>query len=81
MTFQYFYPHGNRAAAYVINGKQIAKEVQVELKAEIDQWKEEGNIAPHLTAVLVGNDPGSKLYVKNKIKAAKSVGMICMGLQ
>ncbi|PIK35998.1 putative bifunctional methylenetetrahydrofolate dehydrogenase/cyclohydrolase, mitochondrial-like, partial [Apostichopus japonicus] len=70
-----FIPHGNRAAAYVINGKQIAKEVQVELKAEIDQWKEEGNIAPHLTAVLVGNDPGSKLYVKNKIKAAKSVGI------
>ncbi|PIK60730.1 putative bifunctional methylenetetrahydrofolate dehydrogenase/cyclohydrolase 2-like [Apostichopus japonicus] len=69
--FVYFYPPWQQSSSYVINGKQIAKEVQVELKAEIDQWKEEGNIAPHLTAVLVGNDPGSKLYVKNKIKAAK----------
>lgn len=64
----------DRAAAHVIDGKRIANEVQLELKAEIDQWKEKDKAVPHLTAILVGENEASKLYIKNKMKVAKSIG-------
>lgn len=61
--------------AKLIDGKKIANEIQEELKKEILKWCDAGNRAPQLTAVLVGEDPASDTYVKNKMKAAQNVGI------
>lgn len=54
--------------AKLINGLEIAKEIRQELKQHIIEWESEGHRAPHLTAVLIGDDPASHTYVNNKIK-------------
>lgn len=61
--------------AKLIDGKKIANDIQEELKREILKWCDAGNRAPQLTAVLVGDDPASDTYVKNKMKAAQNVGI------
>lgn len=45
-----------------------------ELRAETQEWVSNGHRVPQLVAVLVGQDPASKIYVKNKMKAAEVVG-------
>lgn len=54
--------------AKLINGLAIAKEIRQELKQHITEWKDEGHRPPHLTAILIGDDPASHTYVNNKIK-------------
>lgn len=54
--------------AKIISGLAIAKEIRQELKEHIIEWENEGHRAPHLTAVLIGDDPASHTYVNNKIK-------------
>lgn len=61
--------------AKLINGAAIAKEIRDELREHIEEWKQNGHRAPHLTAILVGDDPASQTYVNNKIKAAAEVGI------
>lgn len=61
--------------AQIIDGKQIANEIRNELKGKIDKWVQEGHRPPQLTAVLIGNDPASCTYVRNKMKAAVEVGI------
>lgn len=60
--------------ATVIDGKSIANTILNELCLETQEWVSKGNRAPHLVAVLVGQNPASKIYVTNKMKAAKVVG-------
>lgn len=57
--------------AKLINGLAIAKEIRQELREHIDEWRNAGHRAPHLTAVLIGDDPASHTYVNNKIKVSK----------
>lgn len=54
--------------AKIISGLAVAKEIRQELKQHIIEWENEGHRAPHLTAVLIGDDPASHTYVNNKIK-------------
>lgn len=54
--------------AKIISGIAISKEIRAELKEQIAEWVAKGNRAPHLTAVLIGDDPASHTYVNNKIK-------------
>lgn len=61
-------------SAEVINGKDLAKEIRDELKIEITELKKQ-NITPHLTVIIVGDDPASHSYVKGKKKASAEVGM------
>lgn len=61
--------------AKLIDGKKISKEIQSELREKIQIWIEEGNRPPQLTAILVGDDPASSTYVRNKMLAAKDVGI------
>jgi methylenetetrahydrofolate dehydrogenase(NAD+)/5,10-methenyltetrahydrofolate cyclohydrolase len=61
--------------AKIIDGRRIAKDIQQEIKVEIEEWLAAGHRRPQLTAVLVGDDPASSTYVRNKMKAAKNVGM------
>lgn len=61
--------------AEIIDGKQIAAEFRAKLRLEIESWLSKGNRQPHLTAILIGSDPASCRYVKNKMAAAKEVGI------
>lgn len=54
----------------------MANTILAELKQETEQWMAVGNRQPQLTAVLVGEDPASMTYVKNKMKAASQVGKL-----
>jgi len=59
----------------LIDGKKIAAELREELRKNIVELKSKYNAVPGLTVILVGEDPASKIYVKNKEKFAKEVGM------
>ena len=59
----------------LIDGKKIAEEIRAEIRAEVVQLIDDEDKAPHLAAILVGNDPASKTYVAGKEKACKSVGI------
>ena len=59
----------------IIDGKKIAAELRQELKMKVAEIKSKFNSVPGLTVILVGDDPASKIYVKNKEKFAKEVGM------
>ena len=59
----------------IIDGKKIAAELRESLKKKIAELKSQHNSVPGLTVILVGEDPASKIYVKNKEKFAKEVGI------
>ena len=59
----------------IIDGKKIATELREELKKKVVELKSTYNATPGLTVILVGEDAPSKIYVKNKEKSAKEVGM------
>ena len=61
--------------AQIIDGKAIARGIQKEVKEEIEGLKRRWGIVPGLGVVLVGDDPASHLYVRNKEKACKEVGI------
>ena len=59
----------------IIDGKKTAAELREELKKKITKLKSNFNTVPGLTVILIGEDPASKIYVKNKEKFAKEVGI------
>lgn len=61
--------------AQIIDGKAIAESVRNQVAAETEQLISETGIIPHLAAVLVGNDPASEVYVRNKERACQKAGM------
>jgi methylenetetrahydrofolate dehydrogenase (NADP+)/methenyltetrahydrofolate cyclohydrolase len=61
--------------ALIIDGKAVAREVQKQIKEEVEGLERRWGIKPGLGVVLVGDDPGSHIYVKNKEKACKEVGI------
>ncbi len=61
--------------ATIIDGKRIAREIRGRLAEEVAAFRGETDVAPHLAAVLVGDDPASAVYVRNKQKACEEVGM------
>ena len=61
-------------AAQIIDGKAIGLQVRDEVAAEVAQLKERG-ITPGLVVIQVGDDPASTVYVTNKEKTAKELGM------
>ncbi len=60
----------------LIDGKKIAEDIRMEIKAEVAEMIDKDDRSPHLAAVLVGEDPASQTYVSSKEKACKSVGFI-----
>ncbi len=60
--------------ATIIDGKAIAEKVREDLKPRVAALKE-GGIEPGLTVVLVGDDPASAVYVRNKERACKKLGI------
>lgn len=61
-------------AAKIISGKEISALVRADLKKEVDQLKAQGT-TPGLAVILVGEDPASQTYVKNKEKACLELGI------
>ena len=59
----------------IIDGKKIAAELREELRKKVMELKSTYNSVPGLTVILIGEDAPSKIYVKNKEKFAKEVGM------
>ena len=59
----------------LIDGKQIAREIRAELKEKIKALKEAGKPVPKLVVILVGEDPASEIYVRNKAKACGWIQM------
>ena len=59
----------------IIDGKKVAADLRVELKKKVAKLKSTYNAVPGLTVILVGEDPPSKIYVKNKEKSAIEVGI------
>lgn len=58
----------------IINGRELADKMQAEIKAEVQQLQKEG-IHPGLVVLLVGENPASQTYVKNKELAASKIGI------
>lgn len=61
--------------AQIIDGKEIARQQRAGLSEKVNRLKKEHGLLPHLTVILVGNDPASKIYVRNKHKFAAETGL------
>mgnify|MGYP002640681639 CR=1 FL=1 len=62
-------------AAEVISGTEIAKQVRTEVAEEVATLKSKHNLVPGLAVVLVGDDPASAVYVRNKGRACEEAGI------
>ena len=65
----------SNVTAQVLDGRALAKQLQAELAPRVQQFARSRGLTPCLTAVLVGDDPASAVYVRNKRAACKSVGI------
>ncbi|MCR9291758.1 MAG: bifunctional 5,10-methylenetetrahydrofolate dehydrogenase/5,10-methenyltetrahydrofolate cyclohydrolase [bacterium] len=61
--------------ALVLDGKATALQIRKEIEQDTTAWKQGGGPTPTLAAVLVGDDPASQVYVRNKERACVSVGL------
>jgi methylenetetrahydrofolate dehydrogenase (NADP+)/methenyltetrahydrofolate cyclohydrolase len=62
-------------SAQIISGTDIAQQIRQELKQEIAELKEKHNLIPGLATILVGDDPASQVYVRQKEKASLALGI------
>ena len=65
----------------ILNGKETAAQIRQELKEEIIQLKNQAGRAPGLAVILVGDDPASQVYMRNKEKACAEVGIVSRGFR
>lgn len=61
--------------AQILNGTRVAEQIQQSLQKKVNERLEKGLRAPSLAVILVGNDPASTIYVKNKRKACQATGI------
>lgn len=61
--------------AELIDGKKVSQHIREEVAREVQKLKDETGITPGLAAVLVGDNPASEIYVRNKRKACEQVGI------
>lgn len=59
----------------VIDGKQFADNLCEKLKAEVATLQEQHNLSPCIAVVLVGEDPASQVYVRNKVRRCEQLGI------
>ena len=62
-------------SAKLLDGKGISKEIQKETKVKVEQFIADHGQPPVLAAVLVGDDPASQVYVRNKERACARAGI------
>jgi methylenetetrahydrofolate dehydrogenase (NADP+)/methenyltetrahydrofolate cyclohydrolase len=63
------------SGARILDGKAIAQQIQKELAAQVAEMIGESGVGPTLAAILVGEDPASEVYVRNKRQACERIGM------
>jgi methylenetetrahydrofolate dehydrogenase (NADP+) / methenyltetrahydrofolate cyclohydrolase len=61
--------------ARMIDGKAIAQKIRGEIALQVAEFLKLTNVAPHLAAVLVGDDPASAVYVRGKQRACEQAGL------
>lgn len=61
--------------AEIIDGKKVSQDTRAEIAEGVEDLKTETGIVPGLAAVLIGDDPASQIYVRNKRKACENVGI------
>jgi methylenetetrahydrofolate dehydrogenase (NADP+)/methenyltetrahydrofolate cyclohydrolase len=61
--------------AQLLDGRELARQLQEEIQAEVAAFVRQSGVTPGLAAVLVGEDPASEVYVRNKQKACERVGI------
>ena len=59
----------------LIDGKKLAREMRIKIKQDVDEYRQQTGKEIGLAVVLVGEDPASQVYVRNKIKACEEVGI------
>jgi methylenetetrahydrofolate dehydrogenase (NADP+)/methenyltetrahydrofolate cyclohydrolase len=62
-------------SARILDGKQLAQQLRSELAEEVIEFIQNNGVVPCLAAVLVGDDPASEVYVRNKRRACEAVGI------
>ena len=63
-------------SAQIIDGKQVAADLHATIRQRVDKRLSEGKKAPGLAVVLIGEDPASQVYVRNKRLACEKAGII-----
>lgn len=58
----------------LISGKEVSTSIRAKIKEEAQKLRDDYGIQPGLAVILVGNDPASQIYVRNKQKACEEVG-------
>ncbi len=61
--------------AQIIDGKLVSAHIREEIKKDVESIKSQSGITPGLAVILVGEDPASQVYVRNKHKACADVGI------
>src|SRR5215467_9534391 len=61
--------------AKLLEGRPVDDAIKREVSAEVQRLKDVHGITPRLAAVLVGEDPASAVYVRNKVRACEEVGI------
>jgi methylenetetrahydrofolate dehydrogenase (NADP+) / methenyltetrahydrofolate cyclohydrolase len=61
--------------AIILSGKTLSEQIRAEIAAETAEFVKSSGVTPCLAAVLVGDDPGSQVYVRNKQKACEKAGI------
>ena len=59
----------------LILGKEVSKETRIEIKKGVEEFEKKFNRVPCLAVIIVGEDPASQTYVKNKVLGCEEVGM------
>jgi methylenetetrahydrofolate dehydrogenase (NADP+)/methenyltetrahydrofolate cyclohydrolase len=61
--------------ATILDGKQLAQQIRSELAEEVVEFIQNNGVVPCLAAVIVGDDPASDVYVRNKRRACEAIGI------
>uniref|UniRef100_A0A2K6KYR5 Tetrahydrofolate dehydrogenase/cyclohydrolase NAD(P)-binding domain-containing protein n=1 Tax=Rhinopithecus bieti TaxID=61621 RepID=A0A2K6KYR5_RHIBE len=64
-----------RDEVVVTSGRKLAQQFKQEVRQEVEEWVASGNKRPHLSVILVGENPASHSYVLDKTRAAADMGM------
>ena len=63
-------------SAKLIKGTEIRDTILKEIEADVKEIKEKHGVVPGLVTILVGEDPASQVYVRNKRKACEEAGLV-----
>ena len=66
---------GSTVTAKILDGKKMALEIRAEIAEDVKQFVAQSGVTPQLVAILVGDDPASQVYVRNKERACAKAGV------